>query len=557
VDRIALRCAATGRYVLAVDGDPAHGDGAGGPLALGDETPDPGGVFDEFDWGRGVVALRAAANGRYVGAAEDGTLVNDQPGPHGWVVQQTFRFVPGPDGTVVLHHLGTGRYVVAGPDDRLVAVADTAGTATAFLIDLLVDGAAEAAEAAADADVAVLVLGNHPMVNGRETEDRVDLDLPVGQERLLRAVTAANPRTVLVVCSGYPYALPADAAPAVLWSAHGGQEYGHALADVLLGADADGQPVDPAGRLPQTWYADTADLPDLLDYDIIGADATYLYFRGEPLHPFGHGLSYTDFAYADLRLSADEVAADGRVTVTAEVTNVGTRPGAELVQCYTRQRRSRVKQPLRQLRGFTRVWLAPGERTTVRFELAAADLAFWDVTRGRMVVEAAPHTVALGRSSDDLRLTATLWVDGERIPPREPARPLLAVDADEYVGTEPVVIGPAREAARATAAGAWLAYLGVDFGPEPGDEPGGEPGGGPGFAAPARVDGTPVTVRLDDPVTGPLLDTVRPAGVRDVYVVFEEAGTTVSVVELTPTGPARSELRGSQAHSSPPTDVAG
>ncbi|WP_343448256.1 glycoside hydrolase family 3 C-terminal domain-containing protein [Micromonospora oryzae] len=397
-DRIALR--AGDRYVrCATDAD-------GGPLALDATAATEATWFDVFDWGGDAVALRAVANGRHVGGDDDAGLVNDRTGPGGWIVRETFRFRPGPDGTVLLHHLATGRYVAVGPDGRLRADAAEPGAATPFAVELVADGAAEAAALAADADVVVVTLGNHPMVNGRETEDRVDLALPAGQEALLRAAYAANPRTVLALTSSYPYAIGwADAhLPAVLWSAHGGQEHGAALAAVLLG-DA-----EPGGRLTQTWYADATELPDLLDYDIIDADATYLYHRGDPLYPLGHGLGYTRFDYADLRLSAASVAADGEVEVRVEVTNSGDRPGEDVVQLYTRQRRSRVKQPLRQLRGFARVALAPGERRVVRLRLRAADLGWWDETRGGLVVEDAAHTVLVGRSATDIRLVGTLRV---------------------------------------------------------------------------------------------------------------------------------------------------
>ncbi|MEU8263789.1 glycoside hydrolase family 3 C-terminal domain-containing protein [Micromonospora sp. NPDC048999] len=394
-DRITLRVGE--RYVHCPDTPD------GGPLTLDAE---PGG-FDVYDWGRNVVALRAVGNGRHVGADDTGTLVNDRPGPGGWVVRETFRFHHRADGTALLQHLATDRYVTVDADGRLTVGADP-DDAARFTVDLLVDGTAEAAALAAAADVAVVALGNHPMVGGRETEDRVDLTLPVGQETLLRAVHAANPRTVLVVTSSYPYAVgwAQQHLPAVLWTSHGGQEHGNALADVLLG-DA-----DPTGRLTQTWYADTADLPDLLDYDIIDADATYLYHRGEPLYPFGHGLSYTRFDYADLRLSAAEVTAGEVVEVSVAVTNTGDRPGTEVVQLYTRQRRSRVKQPLRQLRDFTRVALTPGQRATVTLRLPTAELAWWDESRGAMVVEDATHTVLVGRSARDVRLVGALTVTG-------------------------------------------------------------------------------------------------------------------------------------------------
>ncbi|MGC5030867.1 beta-glucosidase [Micromonospora sp. DT229] len=396
-DRIALRVAQG--YVGCPD------DPAGGPLTVGAEPT----WFDVFDWGRDTVALRAVGNGRHVGADDEGVLVNDRPGPGGWVVRETFQFDLLPDGTVLLRHLATDRYVTLDTEGRLRVDGDSPRAGTAFGIELGVDGAAEAAALAAAADVAVVALGNHPMVNGRETEDRVDLALPARQEAMLRAVYAANPRTVLVLTSSYPYAIgwAQQHLPAVLWSAHGGQEHGNALAEVLLG-DA-----EPGGRLTQTWYADTAELPDLLDYDVIGADFTYLYYRGEPLYPFGHGESYTRFDYTDLRLSATSVPVGTDIEVRVDITNSGERAGEEVVQLYTRQRRSRVKQPLRQLRDFTRVTLAPGECRTVTLRLRSAELGWWDVEQGRQVVEDATHTVLVGRSATDVRLTGIVAVRGE------------------------------------------------------------------------------------------------------------------------------------------------
>ncbi|MEH1015987.1 glycoside hydrolase family 3 C-terminal domain-containing protein [Micromonospora sp. CPCC 206060] len=409
VDRIALRV--DDRYLRCTTAP----DGA--EVTATGTTADEQTCFDVFDWGRDVVALRAVANGRHLGADDSGLVRNDRPGPGEWIVRETFRLRSGPDGTVALHHLASDRYLTVDADGTLRADATDPAGATRFTVDLVRDGATDAAALATDADVAVVVLGNHPMVNGRETEDRADLALPTGQETLLRAVHAANPRTVLVLSSSYPYAIGwADAhLPAVLWSSHGGQEYGHALAAVLVGD------TDPGGRLTQTWYRDTADLPDLLDYDIIDADATYLYHRGDPLYPFGHGLSYTRFDYAELSLSAESVTGDGEVVVSVTVTNTGARPGDEVVQLYTRQRRSRVKQPLRQLRDFARITLDPGEQRVVRLRLRAADLGHWDTDRDRHLVETARHSIMVGRSATDIRLVGTLTVTGTDQDTRYPA----------------------------------------------------------------------------------------------------------------------------------------
>jgi len=389
-DRIALWCVDSAAYV--------HADVESGPLTV---SPSQG-LFDAFCWGNGVFALRAVANGRHVGAEDDGSLVNDRVGPGGWVVRETFRSVPaGPEDTVLLHHLATDRYLGVGADGVLRADRATPAEAARFRVDLVDDGLARCAALAAAADVAVVVLGNHPMVNGRETEDRPDLELPGGQAELLRTVHAANPRTVLVLSSSYPYAVPwADAhLPALLWSAHGGQEYGHALADVLFGT------ADPGGRLTQTWYRSTAQLPDLFDYDIVGNDATYRYLRDAPLYPFGHGLSYTTFDYGDITLSSATVAPDGEVEIGVVVRNTGNRPGEEVVQMYTRQRGAPGGQPLRQLRGFARVTLAPGASTTVRFRLDARRLSRWDEA------PTGTHIVHIGRSCVDLAATAVVTIE--------------------------------------------------------------------------------------------------------------------------------------------------
>lgn len=183
---------------------------------------------------------------------------------------------------MLLRSLFTGRYAAVDPTDGRVRVtAETAAEAERWEREVLRDGAAEARKAAAAADVAVVVLGNHPMVNGRETEDRADIALPEGQQALLRAVAAVRPETALVVMSSYPYALDwADEhLPAVVWTSHGGQETGHALAAVLLGE------AEPAGRLPQTWYRGDDPLPAPLDYDIIKAGWTYQYHRAAPSTP--------------------------------------------------------------------------------------------------------------------------------------------------------------------------------------------------------------------------------------------------------------------------------
>ncbi|MGW2376967.1 glycoside hydrolase family 3 C-terminal domain-containing protein [Kitasatospora sp. NPDC001683] len=387
-------------------------------------------AFDVTDWGGGASTLRDADTGRYLGLQDDDTLAADRDVIKSWFVKETFRLEPaGPD-TVLLRSVFTGRYAAVDPSDGRVAVtAETAEDAEHWQRELVRDGAAEAREAAATADVAVVVLGNHPLINGRETEDRADIDLPEGQEELLRAVAAVRPDTALVVMSSYPYALDwADEhLPAVVWTSHGGQETGHALAAVLLGE------AEPAGRLPQTWYRGDDPLPAPLDYDIIKAGWTYQYHRSAPLYSFGHGLSYTDFAYRDLRLSQPSIAQDGSVEVTVTLENGGARSGSEVVQVYVRALEARYQAPRLRLADFRKVRLEPGESRELAFRLSADQLAHWSVATGDFAVDPGGYQVIVARNADHPVLTAPLTVTGAPAAPRAGAgHRILAVDFDDY-----------------------------------------------------------------------------------------------------------------------------
>lgn len=168
---------------------------------------------------------------------------------------------------------------------------------------------------------------------------------------------------------------------------------------------------NPAGRLPVTFYKNVTDLPPFEDYAMAGR--TYRFFAGTPLYPFGYGLSYTRFAYARLRTSADTLRGDASVAVSVEVKNTGTRVGDEVVQLYVRHPHSAVPRPRRDLRGFRRVTLQPGETRMVEFSLAGPALGYWDPDGDRWVVENGPVVVEVGASSADIRLTKTLTVAGQ------------------------------------------------------------------------------------------------------------------------------------------------
>ncbi|KAF4410562.1 glycoside hydrolase family 3 C-terminal domain-containing protein [Streptomyces lycii] len=469
-DRVRLRCASggwvsvpeTAEVSAAADEgslNPAHAEGRTDlpPVTAGGDPAE----LALTDWGGGVLTLRAP-DGRCLSVAADGFLRASADRPGGWVVQETFALEPAPGSggaEQALRHLGTGRYVTVTAEGLRAAAEDASG-AERFAVEVTERGEDAVARAAAGAGTVIVAAGNDPFVNGRETEDRDTVALPGQQDRLWRAAHAANPRTVLVVSSSYPYAVgDAHAAlPAVLWTAHGGQAAGTALTRVLFGD------VSPAGRLPQTWYASDADLPDLLDYDIIGSRRTYLYFDGTPLYPFGHGLSYSHFRYEDLVVERD----GEELTASLTVTNTGAVPADEVVQLYARAVEPRVPRPHRQLVAHERRRLEPGVPERFAFTVPLAALGHWDVAHGRHTTDPGRYELQAGASSADIRLTAALTVDG---PPPQP-RPVLgsgleAACFDSSAGAVLVDRSRVRGDAVAPADGtvpARLVYRDCDFG---------------------------------------------------------------------------------------------
>lgn len=266
-------------------------------------------------------------------------------------------------------------------------------------------------------EVAVVCVGNNPTGNlgwkkvdgpteGREAVDRAQITLDSAQEALVEKVYKANPNTIVVLLSNFPYAIgwANDNVPAILHMSNNSQELGTALADVLFGD------VNPGGRLVQTWPKSLDQLPPMMDYNIRNG-RTYMYFKGDPLYPFGYGLSYTSFKYAGLKTNAPELNKTGTLMVNVDVTNTGSREGDEVVQLYVKHIGSKVQRPNLELKGFQRVTLKPNETKTVSIPLKAQNLAYWDVNQHKFIVEKDKIQLMIGASSADIKMQQMLTIN--------------------------------------------------------------------------------------------------------------------------------------------------
>lgn len=269
--------------------------------------------------------------------------------------------------------------------------------------------------AARECDVAIVCIGNHPLSYGLgwgqnhvPSDGREDVDrqaITIEQEDLVKLVKAANPKTVLIMVSSFPYAInwSKENVPAILHVTQSSQEMGSAMADILSGK------VSPAGRLVQTWITSIDQLPPILDYNIRNG-RTYLYDKNVPLFPFGYGLTYTEFKYSGLTTDKRNLKNDEVVQVTFNVQNTGNFDSDEVAQLYAGFPESKVERPSKALKGFTRVFVKKGETIKVTIPLKASDLTYWDTDKQTFVLEGGKVRLYIGPSSSDVKLEGEIVV---------------------------------------------------------------------------------------------------------------------------------------------------
>ena len=269
----------------------------------------------------------------------------------------------------------------------------------------------EAVATAKKSDVVIIFGGLNNKIES-EGFDRANMDLPDNQNALIEKIAAANKNTVVVLNTGAPVAMSKwiDKVPAIVEAWYPGQECGNAIADVLLGN------YNPGGKLPTTFPIKWEDCPAYGNFPGGNGQVTYAegifvgyrYFdtkNVKVLFPFGHGLSYTTFAYSNIKITPTTLPGGGFVVdVSADIKNMGTREGAEVAQLYVSDKEASVKRPLKELKEFQRVVLKPGETKTVNFRLDKRSMAFYDVNKKDWVAEPGEFEILIGSSSQDIRL---------------------------------------------------------------------------------------------------------------------------------------------------------
>lgn len=422
------------------------------------------------DTGWDIVKIKAP-NGRYLRFKNDGFYADADvenaeefyyclhDNDHEWVNLQSIkdlRIIHFPDGkyptygkttvygwftseTLQVHtHSKTGKQIISDYLHKKQFVLDDSDRLTLrpksrpdesvmFEIETVSSGTDRIAEIAKAADRVVYCGGNDPEQVARECYDRKTIELPQVQKNAVLKLAETRPDFVFVVVSSYTYSLPfvTSRPGAILWTSHAGPELGNAMYKTLFGVN------NPAGRTPVTWYNCDEDLADIKDYDIMKNKMTYLWFEGEPLYPFGHGLSYTSFEYSNV-----SVRADNEVTILLNVKNTGSRDGDEVVQVYYKPLSNRVNRPNKKLCGFKRVNVKAGDSVAVEIRVPLTELEFFDVSREKFCLEAGEYEFMIGASSADIRDIKTVSISGETVPPRDFFKETKAEMYDSEENTE-------------------------------------------------------------------------------------------------------------------------
>ncbi len=359
------------------------------------------------------VNLKSIRDGRILRVAGNGVPEYGSTTVYAWFTSETLHVdTHSLTGKQVISDYLHGKQFALDAENRLIVRRRSRpDKSVMFRICTVSRGSERLAEIAGTADTVIYCAGNDPLQVARECYDRRTIELPPVQREAVQRLSEEHDDLILLIISSYPFAIPlsANSPAAVLYTCHAGPELGHAVAETLFGKN------NPAGRCPQTWYACDEDLPDIKDYDVMKNKMTYRWFEGVPQYPFGYGLSYSRFAYANPSYAVN----NSEILVSVDITNTSEVDGDEVVQVYFHAMSKRIPRPLRQLCGFRRIHVKSGGTVRCDISIPLRELEFYDVSRERFCLESGEYEIMIGASSADIRFSETIVVSGETVPPRD------------------------------------------------------------------------------------------------------------------------------------------
>ena len=369
-----------------------------------DGTEETRTVFKKCEWGNGAGGFKNLETNLYLTTTPEGELVCGAESIWGWFCRELFFFDeksifsetahgdPSADGVAM--RKGSSVYFKPYKEGCVGKVNDVLNNIEIITLE---SGIERAARAAKGADTVILVQGNHSLIDARECIDRNTLDFPKRFQALFESVSGVNKNIVLAIIAGYPYAAGKQeaASRAVLFTAHGAQEIGSAIGETLSGTN------NPSGKLSMTWYGSDSVLPDINDYNIAKNRMTYLYHDKPVLHEFGFGMSYSAFEYSELKLKTEK---EKGITAEFKIKNTGNVKGTETAQVYYTRIDPGFPSPLKQLAGFCRRELGPGEEKQVSIFIPAKEFYHYDTAKKDFIASGCDHKISIGASSLDIRL---------------------------------------------------------------------------------------------------------------------------------------------------------
>ncbi len=361
-------------------------------------------LFELQDWGENWINFFSVKYNKYIKLSDGDVFRLNNRRIYDWYTRETVNLKKYGDKYLIEEFLHHRRLFCDESGNISVKSISNATSDQLFEINVEVSGRERAANIACYADLVLYCVGNYPVQVAKECYDRKTLELNI-QPGMAAFLKSVNPDTVLAVISSYPYSINEEneKMPAIFYSSHAGMFLGTAVAKTISGEN------NPAGRTPQTWYKSEHDLPDILNYDIETAGTTYMYFKGEPIYPFGHGLSYSKFKYSDLDITGEGADLYAELTVK----NDSERDGDEVVQIYYTVTDSQIIRPIKKLCGFERVNIKAGEEKRVCVKIMPRMLEIYNVRNGKNIVESGDYLFMVGASSSDIRLEKTLHLCGE------------------------------------------------------------------------------------------------------------------------------------------------